>query len=143
VSRQTIARAARAAGVTVETIRYYERIGIIERPATVGTAYRVYPDETVRRVRFIKRAQNLGLSLREIRELLALRADERSGRADVRGRIEAKVRGIEKKIRDLTAMREALIDVLHTCSGEGSSERCAILRTLDGETQSNPNRREP
>jgi MerR family mercuric resistance operon transcriptional regulator len=138
VSKQTIAKAARAAGVHVETIRYYERVGLIERPRTVGTAYRVYPDETLRRIRFIKRAQTVGLSLREIRGLLALKDDEGSLCADVRGRIEAKVADIECRLRDLATMRATLMDLLDTCPGRGSSERCPIMRDLDGDAPGRP-----
>ena len=135
MTNRTIARAAREAGVHVETIRYYERAGIIERPRTTGTAYRTYPEETVRRVRFIKRAQKLGFSLREIRALLRLRAGKDGTSAAVRRRVEGKITDIEGKVRDLRAMRETLLDLLDTCSGRGGSERCPILRSLDGEMQ--------
>jgi len=129
---QTITKAARAAGVHVETIRYYERRGLIGRPPSLG-GYRTYPDETVRRLRFIKRAQRLGFSLREIRELLALRSGPLSTGAAVRRKAEAKVEDIDKKICELRAMRRALDALAKACPGTGPADRCPILRSLDDE----------
>ena len=131
MTAQTIAKAARAAGVHVETIRYYERVGLVPRPRTTGTAYRLYPDETVRRIRFVKRAQKLGFTLREISELLRLRAGKENTSAAVRRRVEKKLEDMEKRLTDLMAMRETLRDLLGTCSGRGGSDRCPILRSLD------------
>jgi len=130
---QTIARAARAANVNVETIRYYERVGLIERPPTVGTAVRIYPDETVRRIRFIKRAQKLGFTLREIRELLRLRAGRGATRDAVRRKVKTKIADIDAKLRDLRAMRRALSELVETCSGRGDADTCPILKSLDQE----------
>ena len=135
---QTIARAARAADVNVETIRYYERRGLIERPPTVGTAVRIYPDETVRRIRFIKRAQKLGFTLREIQDLLRLRAGRGAKSASVRRKVEAKIAGVDAKLRDLRAMRRALSELLESCSGRGDAETCPILRSLDEEAPAGP-----
>ena len=132
---RTIAKAASAAGVNVETVRYYERRGLIEQPRSPG-GYRTYPDETVRRVRFVKRAQRLGFSLREIRELLALRAGRTSTSGSVRRKAEAKVAEIDAKIRELRAMRKALEALAVSCPGTGPLEWCPILRSLDAEADS-------
>lgn len=139
MSPQTIAKAARAAGVNVETIRYYERRGLIDRPRTVGTAVRVYPDETVRRIRFIKRAQKLGFTLKEIRELLRLRTGGATS-ASVRKRVEAKVADVETRLRDLRAMRRTLRELLGTCTGRGAADDCPILKSLDEDEPSARNR---
>jgi MerR family mercuric resistance operon transcriptional regulator len=98
----TIGKAARKAGVGVETIRFYERKGLIDRPPRPNVGgFRVYPVETVERIRFIRQAQELGFSLREILELLSLRADPESDCADVRERAEAKLREVTRKIAGL------------------------------------------
>ncbi len=131
MTAQTIAKAARTADVHVETIRYYERMGLIQRPRTTGTAYRLYPSETVRRIRFIKRAQRLGFTLREISELLRLRAGKESTSATVRRHVEKKLDDVEQRITDLVAMRQTLRDLMSTCSGRGGTDRCPILRSLD------------
>ncbi|MFQ5844831.1 MAG: MerR family DNA-binding protein [Planctomycetota bacterium] len=141
MAAQTIARAARAAGVNVETIRYYERRGLIDRPRTVGTSFRVYPDETITRIGFIKRAQKLGFTLKEIRELLGLRAGSRATSASVRKRVEVKIAGIEEKLQDLKAMRRTLAELLGTCTGQGTADDCPILKSLDEDGP--PRRRKP
>ena len=130
---QTIARAARAAGVNVETIRYYERIGLIERPRAVGTAVRIYPDDTVRRIRFIKRAQKLGFTLKEIRELLGLRVAPGGASTAVRRRVEGKLADIDRKLRALRAMRRTLTDLLEACRCSRGGADCPILASLDEE----------
>src|ERR671918_1802802 len=105
----TIGKAARVAGVGVETIRFYERRGLIEQPPKpVGTGYRVYSVETVRRIWFIRQAQQIGFSLREDGELLGLKADPAADAADVRNRAAAKLDQVEEKIRQLARIRGAL-----------------------------------
>ena len=94
--------------VNLQTIRYYEREGLLPEPPRLSSGYRVYPDSAVRRVRFIKRAQEIGFSLAEIRELLALRIDAHRESAEVRGLAQAKIADIEGKIRTLKAMKTAL-----------------------------------
>jgi MerR family mercuric resistance operon transcriptional regulator len=130
---QTIGAVAKQANVHVETLRYYERRGLVARPLRSVANYRLYPAETVRRVRFIKHAQALGFSLKEIRELLALRAAPRARCADVRSRAEAKIAAIETKIRALHAMRKALAKLVLECVGHGPITDCPILETLDTE----------
>src|SRR5919199_5139981 len=91
----TIGQIARRAGVGVETVRFYERQGLLEEPARKESGYRQYPEDVVARLRFIKRAKELGFSLKEIKELLALRVDPATTCAEVKARAQAKVADIE------------------------------------------------
>jgi Hg(II)-responsive transcriptional regulator len=127
-----IGTVASRADVGVETIRFYERQGLIEEPPRTASGYRQYPEETISRLRFIRRAQELGFSLREIDELISLRLDPTANSADVKARAEEKVAEIEAKIRDLQRMKDALADLAEACSGEGSIRECPILEALDG-----------
>ena len=104
----TIGKLARRAQVNVETVRYYERRGLIARPPRPRSGYRRYAEETVGRIRFVKRAQDLGFSLGEVAELLALRVDPETTCADVRSQAEAKIADIEDKLRELSRMKRAL-----------------------------------
>ena len=98
----TISKAAKNAGVGVETIRFYERKGLIEQPPKpLDTGFRVYPEETVQRVRFIRQAQEIGFSLREIEELLSLRTNPSADCSDVRERAVAKLEEVDQKIEQL------------------------------------------
>ncbi len=127
----TIGNVAGKAGVNIETLRYYERRGLLPKPPRTGSGYRMYPGDAVTRVRFIKRAQELGFSLREINELLALRVRPRAGCADVLQRAEAKVADIEEKIGDLKRMKKALAKLMDACPGKGPLSDCPILDALD------------
>ncbi|MDK1031917.1 MAG: heavy metal-responsive transcriptional regulator, partial [Planctomycetia bacterium] len=115
----TIGKVAHHAGVGVETIRFYEREGLIEEPPRRQSGYRQYPEEAVSRIRFIRRAKELGFSLKEIKELLSLRASPRARCADVRKRAEAKINDIEQKVRTLQRMKKALVKLTVACSGRG------------------------
>jgi MerR family mercuric resistance operon transcriptional regulator len=119
----------------VETLRYYERRGLVARPLRNVANYRLYSAEIVQRVRFIKHAQALGFSLKEIKELLALRAAPRARCADVRIRAEAKINTIDAKIRALQAMRKALAKLVTECAGHGPITDCPILEALDIEEE--------
>ena len=127
----TIGKVARQAGVGVETIRFYEREGLIEKPPRRESGYRQYPEETVSRVRFIRRAKELGFTLKEIKELLSLRASPKSQCADVRRRAEAKINDIEQKLRVLQRMKKALVKLTAACGGRGPMTKCPILEALD------------
>src|SRR5437762_11952588 len=108
VDKLTISRLARLGGVNLETIRYYERNGLLPKPPRTAAGYRVFPVDAPRRLRFIKRAQEFGFSLKEIRDLLSLRVRPSTSRADVQARAHAKVADIDEKIRTLQAMKKAL-----------------------------------
>jgi len=127
----TIGRLAKQAGVGVETIRFYEREGLIAQPDRRVSGYRQYPREAVRRVRFIRHAKDLGFTLREIQELLDLRVDPRSTCADVRGRAKTKIADIEERITSLERMKGALERLACKCRGRGPTTDCPILEELD------------
>ena len=126
-----IGEVADRGGVNLQTIRYYEREGLLPPPPRLPSGYRVYSEPTVRRLRFIKRAQELGFTLAEIRELLSLRIDHDRDRSEVRAIAEAKVADIEEKIRTLGAMKEALVRLTEHCRGHGPASECPILESLD------------
>ncbi|MEO5922228.1 MAG: heavy metal-responsive transcriptional regulator [Bryobacteraceae bacterium] len=130
-----IGEVAAQAHVNLQTIRYYERENLLPKPARLPSGYRVYTPDAVRRVRFIKRAQELGFTLAEIRELLALRVDRKRDRSDVRQIAAEKVADIERKILSLTAMKNALVGLTDHCSGHGPASECPILESLDSEEE--------
>jgi MerR family transcriptional regulator, copper efflux regulator len=127
----SIGDVAKQANVHIETLRYYERRGLLARPPRSTSNYRLYAAETVRRVRFIKGAQELGFSLKEIQELLSLRAEPKTSCEDIRERAEAKITDIEAKIRSLQAMKRALTKLVMECSGSGPITDCPILEAFD------------
>jgi MerR family transcriptional regulator, copper efflux regulator len=131
MSGLTIGEVAERANVHIETLRYYERRGLVARPPRSASNYRLYSEDAVRRVRFIKRAQELGFSLNDIQELLSLRADSEAGCAEVRACAEAKMKDIDAKIGALTAMKYALSTLVAECSGEGPVSDCPILASLE------------
>jgi MerR family mercuric resistance operon transcriptional regulator len=127
----TIGEVAARAGVNIQTLRYYERRGLLPRPDRTTSNYRRYSPDAVQRVRFVKRAQALGFSLSEVAELLALRV-QRNGRcAGVRRRAEAKLADVEQKLRALRAMRTALVQLVKECRGEAPISACPILEAID------------
>lgn len=126
----TIGELAKATGVGVETVRFYERKGLVKAPARKTSGYRQYPEETVERMRFIRRAQQVGFTLKEIKDLLALRDDADARRGDVRGKATAKIADIDAKVRDLLAMRESLVELLTSCEGDGPASECPIITAL-------------
>ncbi|MBI2826040.1 MAG: MerR family transcriptional regulator [Planctomycetia bacterium] len=123
---------ARLAGVNVETLRFYEREGILVEPPRRMSGYREYPPDTVDLIRFVKRAQELGFSLREIQELLNLRKVPRRATGKVPGLVRGKISEIDHKIRDLQAMRRALGELLGACEEKKSGTSCPIIASLSG-----------
>lgn len=123
---------ATEAGVNIQTLRYYERRGLLSAPRRSRSGYRQYSQDAVREVTFIKRAQELGFTLREVKELLRLRAPGPKRRDAARAAAAAKVRDIDEKMRDLTAIRGALMSLVEacTCSGE-SVAGCPIVEALE------------
>jgi MerR family copper efflux transcriptional regulator len=127
----TIGRLAKQAGVNIDTIRYYERNGLIPEPPRRSSGYREYENSDVRRLRFILRAKDLGFTLAEIGELLSLSADR-----DVRGvkrRAEQRLEQVEHKINELQRVRRGLKTLIDACPGHGDLERCPIVAALSGE----------
>ncbi len=129
----TSGQLARAAQVSVETLRYYERQGLLSAPARRESGYRQYTGEDLAAVRFIRRAQGLGFSLKEIAGLLALRVDGGTSCAEVRARAGAKLADVEARIADLGRIRAALARLVDACAGEGPIGDCPILDALQGE----------
>ena len=127
----TISKAARAAGVGVETVRFYERRHLIVRPSKPSDGgFRRYPPETVERVRFIRQAQGLGFALREIEELLSLRADPATDCGQVRERAVVKLEQVDEKISQLMRIRRALEVLIAACPGQGGLGDCSIIEAL-------------
>lgn len=131
MSGLTIGELADAAGVGVETIRFYERKGLIPQPQRPSGGYRRYTDDVADRIRFIRHAQALGFTLSEVEDLLTLRVDPATSCADVRRRAELKIENIDEKIDSLARMRQALVAITETCSGSGPTSDCPILDALD------------
>lgn len=127
----TIGKLAQRAGVNIETIRYYERRGIMPRPLRTDAGYRQYRLDALRRMRFIRKAQELGFSLKEIDDLLSLRLDEKTPSAEVKKRAEEKIGQIEGKIRHLEEMKKTLCALSETCDGRGTVSECPILEALE------------
>lgn len=126
-----IGELAERAGVNVQTVRYYERRGLLDDPRTRGSGYREYSDVTLERLRFIKRAQQLGFTLGEIGELLELRLTPGTTAADVKSRAESKIEEVEDKIRDLEQIRHALTHLAGQChGGKGPTGDCPLLEEL-------------
>lgn len=128
----TIGKIAGQAGLGIETVRFYERKGLIpEPPRDESSGYRCYPEDTVDRLRFVKNAKDLGFSLKEIQELLSLRAEPSESRGDIRARAKSKIENIEQKITSLESMRQALMAMVEECSGKGPRSNCPILKALE------------
>ena len=129
----TIGKVARKAGVGIETIRFYERKGLIEKPPRKESGYRQFPVETVSRIRFIRQAKELGFTLEEIKELLSLKHDLSAKSGDVKMKVESKIKDIRGKIRILQNMEKILAELANSCDGCGSAGDCPILEALDSE----------
>ena len=126
-----VGEVAKQAGVNLQTIHYYERRGLLPKPPRTGSNYRSYPEDAELRVRFIKRAQELGFSLMDLKELLSLRAAPRAKCADVLKRAKGKVQDIDEKIATLRRMRTALSKLMEECQGALPISECPILESLD------------
>ena len=131
----TIGKLAKRAGVGVETIRFYERKGLIPEPPRRSSGYREYDNDTVTRVRFIRHAKELGFTLKEIDGLLSLQLDPDKPCQDVNRRIETKISDINEKIHMLKRMKNALQRLSAECQGEGSVNDCPILEALEDDVQ--------
>ena len=131
MASMSIGKVANRVAVGVETLRFYERKGLLEKPPRLNSGYRAYPAATVNRVLFIKRAKELGFSLKEIKELLALRLAPGATCGHVKKRAEAKIEDIEGRIKTLQRMKRALRKLSDACGGKGSVSECPILDALD------------
>lgn len=129
----TIGAVARQAGIGIDTIRYYEREGLLPKPQRRASGYRDYDGGAVERLRFIRRAKDLGFTLEDIRELLALSNDRERGVKSVRQRAEARLAEVERRIRELQRVKRGLKQLIDACPGHGALEHCPILRALGGD----------
>ncbi len=127
----TIGAVARAARVPLDTVRYYERRGLLPAPPRTPAGYRQYPADTVQRVRFVKQAQGLGFTLEEIQELLALRVTAEQPCDAVEQQAQAAIHRIDGKFQELGRMREALARLATTCRTPHPADECPILTALE------------
>lgn len=128
-----IGEVAKAAGVCMQTLYFYERRGLLGKPPRSASNYRLYSTDVLRRVLFIRRARELGFALEEIKELLSLRTSQNARCEDVKKRAKFKLMDIEEKIQSLQQMRNALGHLIAGCSGEGPATECPLLDALDSE----------
>ena len=134
MSSLTIGQLARAADVGVDTVRYYERRGLLPEPERRPSGYRDYPLEAVRSLRFIRRAKELGFTLEEITQLLRIEG-RASAAQDVKTLADRKLADLEGRIRDLRRMQRALRRLAQACPARGPAPGCSILRALAGDEE--------
>jgi len=130
MERITIGELARQTRVSRERVRYYERCRLLPRPSRSVSGYRVFAQDAVQRLRFIRQAQGLGFSLGEIRELLALRVRAVDTCERVRKRAQAKIADIERRIEALQQMRRVLAELVSSCARRRKTDECPILDSL-------------
>lgn len=127
----TIGQIARNSGTSIETIRFYEREGLIEKPPRTESGYRNYRPDVISRLSFIREAKSLGFSLMEIKELLFLKFSPDTNCGDVRSQAEKKILDIEHKIDSLQRMKQALVKLVTACPGSGPTSECPILEAME------------
>lgn len=121
---------AKKCDVNKETLRYYERVGLIPEPSRTNAGYRKYPEETVNRLKFIKRMQDLGFSLAEIDKLLGVVDKDDDRCLDMYKFVVQKIEEVQKKIRDLKKIEQMLINLRERCPDDKSLHECPIIETL-------------
>jgi len=127
----TIGRVAKAAGLGVETVRFYEREGLLPPPARRSSGYRSYDAGVIARLQFIRRAKDLGFTLSEIKSLLDLRHDPSATAAEVKRKARLKIDDVEKRIRSLQEIRDALLHLVSQCRGRGPLSECPIVDAME------------
>jgi MerR family mercuric resistance operon transcriptional regulator len=130
-----IGKVAKQVGITVEAIRFYEKKGLIEPPRRNESGYRDYPENVVQHVSFIKRAKELGFSLKEIKDLVSLRYTPGTTCSEVKEQTEAKIADIDRKVEDLLRIKRALAELVTVCPGQGSLDHCTILEALESKNK--------
>ncbi len=133
MSMLTIGQVAKNTGITVETVRFYERQGLLAASARTDSGYRQYTPDTLKRIRFIQRAKGVGFTLSEINELLKLRKDPHTTCTDMKLRALEKIESIDRKLNDLNRIRESLAHLVMHCNSTGHLTECPILEHLDDE----------
>jgi MerR family copper efflux transcriptional regulator len=127
-----IGHLAGKAGVAVDTVRYYERQGLLPPPARRPSGYRDYGEDELQQLRFVRRCKALGFTLEETRELLRLNADPGADRAEVRALAERRIADVEAKLRELQALRDSLAELAASRSGHGPVRGCPIIHRVLG-----------
>jgi Hg(II)-responsive transcriptional regulator len=133
MSGLTSSELASRGGVNLATVRFYERRGLLPKPPRSTSGYRIFPDEAVRRIHFIKHAQALGFSLEEVQELVGLWLDDHTKCSDVRQRAEQKIAQVQERINALRAMKKALTRLVAACSCQRADAGCPLLETLQSQ----------
>ena len=129
--RITIGRLAKLAGVNIQTVRYYERRGILTPSSKTGVGYRIYGDPELRRLQFIRHAKELGFTLKEIADLLQLGVPSESSCDSVRKKAEEKLRIVEERMEALGSMKLVLEELIRACRGRKRIEECPILKSIE------------
>jgi MerR family mercuric resistance operon transcriptional regulator len=134
-----IGEVARRANVNKETVRYYEKRGLIPKPDRRRSGYRIFTQRHIEQIKFIKRAQELGFTLKKIKELLELRTDEGTTCSEIQSEAQKKYQDVVEKINDLKRIKSTLTDLIDSCSGSGPKGDCPILEALEGESNTGKN----
>ena len=127
----SIGQVAKQTGIGIETIRFYERKGLIDEPPRRESGYRQYTDDVIRQLTFIQQAKTLGFSLNEIQELLSLRSQPGVSSREIKQMAETKLDDIEQKIKMLKRMQKSLKNLVDQCPGVGPTDECPIIEALD------------
>lgn len=127
----TIGKVAKRAGVNIQTVRYYERRGILSPDGRRDSGYRLYADDAIRKIRFIKNAQELGFTLKEIDRLLRLSVGKAARCEDVRKKAEKHLKDVQGKVEHLKSIEKILGELIRTCLKKGRTDPCPILRSLE------------
>lgn len=127
----TIGQVAQRSEVGIETIRFYEREGVLEKPNRSESGYRLYEEGVIARLRFVGKAKELGFTLKEIKELLSLQIDPTTTCVDVKRCAEEKLSDIESKIRTLQKMKKSLVKLTKQCISKGPTSECPLLNALE------------
>ncbi len=128
----TIGKVAERAGVGIETVRFYEREGLLDKPTRSASGYRLFDDQVVRRLEFIRRAKELGFTLNEIKEILSLRVGPGTCCEEVKAKADLKIADIEIKVATLRKMKKALLRLSKACEEKEPTADCPILEALEG-----------
>lgn len=126
-----IGEVSKQIGISVEAIRFYEKQGLIDKPSRNASGYRDYPHEIVEHVLFIKRAKELGFSLKEINGLMSLRYTPGTTCDDIKKQAEAKIEDIDRKMADLQNIRKILVKLVSSCPSQGPVSECPIIQSIE------------
>ncbi len=127
----TIGALAKMADCQVVTVRYYEKEGLLGEPHRTSSNYRLYGDEDVERLKFIRHCRKHDMKLSEIRDLLSYRDDPKTDCSWVGDLIEAHIANVEQQMHSLAQLKATLQELRHTCSGHGSGDTCSIIKSLE------------